>query len=50
MFQENKYPFLKIVFFVVVLLPLVIILSQCEYIKLYIFTSVCMTHASVLAA
>lgn len=49
MFQENKYPLLKVVFFVV-LLPLIIILSQCEYIKLDIFTSVCMTHASVIAA
>lgn len=47
MLQENKYPPSQVVFVVHLAL---IILSWCEYMKLCIFTSVCMTHASVIAA
>ena len=46
-FQKTNTPFLRLFF--VVLLTLVI-LSRCDYMKLHIFTSVCMTHASVTAA
>lgn len=41
-FKNTNIPSLRL--FLVVLLTLVI-LSQCEYMKLCIFTSVCMTHA-----
>lgn len=47
-FKKTNNPHLRSFF--VVALPTLVILSRCEYVKLCVFTSVCMTHASVSAA